>query len=123
MGAIAEAIAAYAQPLLDQTDGSLDQANRAFTLATLCWNLALLPEARRDAALGEMRPTLKMDDNEFDEFRRSIVGPMIQRHEEMFPRLHQAYSSQPPKGAPTPQTRPAAQVRNEKHARTGRNAP
>jgi hypothetical protein len=123
MGAMADAIAAYAQPLLDQTDGSLDQANRAFALATLCWNLALLPAAGRDAALGEMRPTLKMDDNEFEEFRRSVVGPMIRRHEEMFPRMHPADSSQPPKGARGPQTRPATQAPNEKYARTGRNAP
>jgi hypothetical protein len=29
VGAIAEAIVAYAQPLLDQTDGAVDQMNRA----------------------------------------------------------------------------------------------
>ena len=29
MGAIADAIAAYAQPLLDQTDGSMDQVNQS----------------------------------------------------------------------------------------------
>jgi len=41
MGAIAEAMVAYAQPLLDQTDGSTDQMNKAFALGQLCWNLAL----------------------------------------------------------------------------------
>jgi hypothetical protein len=75
MGAIAEAIAAFAQPLLDQTDGSADQVNRAFALAQLCWNLALLPEERRDEALGKMRTTLKMDDDEFEAFRCSVVVP------------------------------------------------
>ena len=38
MGAIAEGIAAYAQPLLDQTDGSLEQLNNAMTISQLCWN-------------------------------------------------------------------------------------
>ena len=40
MGAIAEAIAAYAQPLFDQTDGSIDKMNRAMAVAQMCWNLA-----------------------------------------------------------------------------------
>jgi hypothetical protein len=32
MGAIAEALVAYAQPLMDQTDGSEEQLNKAFAL-------------------------------------------------------------------------------------------
>jgi hypothetical protein len=32
MGAIADGIVAYAQPLLDQTDGSSEQLNKAFAL-------------------------------------------------------------------------------------------
>jgi hypothetical protein len=36
MGAIPEAIAAYAQPLIDETDGSLKQMNHALALAQLC---------------------------------------------------------------------------------------
>ena len=76
MGAIAEAIAAYAQPLLDQTDGSAEAVNRAFALGQLCWNLALLPEEGRDEALGKMRLTLKMDDDEFEAFRCSVVVPV-----------------------------------------------
>ena len=50
MGAIADAIVAYAQPLLDATDGSVEEMNKAFTLSSLCYNLALLPEDRRDEA-------------------------------------------------------------------------
>jgi len=73
MGAIAEANAAYAKPLLDQTNGSVDELNGAFALAQLCWNLALLPEEERDEALGEMRLTVKMGDDEFEAFRRSVV--------------------------------------------------
>src|SRR5437762_2158335 len=88
MGAIAEALVAYAQPLLDQTDGSVEQMDKAFSMSTLCYNLALLPEESRETALSEMRPTLKMDDEEFEEFRRSIIDPMIRRHQEMFPLMH-----------------------------------
>ena len=88
MGAIADAIVAYMQPLLDQTDGSEEQLNKAAAIGQLCYNLALLPEDSRETTLGEMRASLGMNDEEFDEFRRSIVVPMIQRHEAMFPGLH-----------------------------------
>ena len=88
MGALAEAFVAYAQPLLDQTDGSEEQLNKAFAISQLCYNLALLPDDRRDTMLSEMRPTLGMDDAEFAAFRRSVIVPMIRRHEEMFPGRH-----------------------------------
>ncbi len=39
MGALAEAFVAYAQPLLDQTDGSEEQLNKAFAISQLCYNL------------------------------------------------------------------------------------
>ncbi len=88
MGAIAEAFAAFAQPLLDQTDGSEEQLNKAFSLSQLCYNLAMLPEDSRETMLSEMQQSLDMDDEEFDAFRREIVGPMIRRHETMFPGMH-----------------------------------
>ena len=114
MGAIAQAIAAYAQPLLDQTDGSAEEVNRAFALGQLCWNLALLPEEERDDALGKMRPTLNMDDDEFEAFRCSVVVPMIRRHQEMFPRMHRLGSMEPSRGAPARQTRPTKPARIKK---------
>ena len=123
MGAIAEAIAAYTQPLLDQTDGSADQVNRAFALGQLCWNLALLPEEGRDEALGKMRSDLKMDGDEFETFRRSVVVPMIRRHQEMFPRMHRLGAIEPSRGAPASLARPTTRTRTEKYPGTGRNAP
>jgi hypothetical protein len=123
MGAIAEAITAYAQPLLDQTDGSVDQLNNAFAIGQLCWNLALLPEEERDEALGRMRPTLKMEDNEFAAFRLSVIVPMISRHQEMFPRMHRLGSRGPSGGTPASQTRPTTPARTDKYPGTGRNAP
>jgi hypothetical protein len=87
MGAIAEGITAYAQPLVDQTDGSPKQVQAALTMAMLCWNLAILPDAELDEFLAGVRPSLKMDDEEFRAFRRDLVEPMIRRHREMFPRM------------------------------------
>ena len=88
MGVFAQAIADYAQPLLEHTDGSEEQLNKAFAVSQFCFNLALTPEDSREKAIGEMRLTLKMDEEEFDEFRRTIILPMIERHHEMFPRMH-----------------------------------
>jgi len=34
MGAMAEAIVAYAQPLVDETDGSIEQMNKAMSVRT-----------------------------------------------------------------------------------------
>jgi hypothetical protein len=93
MGAIAEGIVAYAQPLLDQTDGSVEQLNKAMTISQLCWNLALLSEDGRDRMLSQMRPSLNMDEEQFGEFRRSIIDPMIRRHLEMFPLMHRLGST------------------------------
>ncbi len=123
MGAIADAIVAYTQPLLDSTDGSVDQMNRAFTLGQLCWNLALLSEESRDESLASMQESLEMDDDEFETFRRSIVIPMIRRHEEMFPGMHQRGSTEPSRGAPRLQPRPTTPTRTEAYPGTGRYAP
>jgi hypothetical protein len=88
MGAIADAFVAYARPLLDQTDGSQEQLNKAFSISQLCYNLAMMPEDHREQMLVEMKSTLKMEDKEFEDFQRLFIGPMIERHQEMFPMLH-----------------------------------
>ena len=88
MGAIADGFAAYAQPLIDKTDGSMEQLNKAFLISQLCFNLSLQPEDKRDSMLISMRQALKMDDDEFEDFRKTVVIPMIERHQEMFPRMH-----------------------------------
>jgi SEC-C motif len=102
MGAIAEGIVAYAQPLLDQTDGSVEQLNKAMTISQLCWNLALLSEEGRDRMLSEIRPSLDMDEEQFGEFRRSIIDPMIRRHREMFPLMHRLGSTTACPSDPSP---------------------
>ena len=87
MGAIAEAFAAFAQPLIDQTDGSPEQVEKAFALSQVCYNLALFPEESRQTTLSELQQSLKMDDEEFGEFRRELIDPMVLRHQAMFPNM------------------------------------
>jgi uncharacterized protein YecA (UPF0149 family) len=105
MGAIGEAITAYAQPLLDDTDGSIEQLNKALSLGQICWNLAIMPEDLRKDALIEIRQTLKKEAGEFEVFQRDFILPMIRRHEEMFPHMHGLASKRDPgtgRNAPCP---------------------
>ena len=95
MGVIGESMANYAQPLVDATDGSIEQVQKALNIAMTCWNLALLPPGQREAAIADMRGPLKMDEADFDDFRRSVVDPMIRRHIDMFPRMHGRVREEP----------------------------
>jgi uncharacterized protein YecA (UPF0149 family) len=122
MGAIAEAMSRFAQPLIDATDGSPEDLQRALSLSQLCWNLAVMPEESREQFLVDMQPTLKMDDEEFQAFKRDVVMPMIRRHQEMFPQMHRRGAADRPHAlgglgiSPTERRRPV-----KKYAGTGRN--
>ena len=128
MGAIADAIVSYAQPLFDETDGSIEEMEKALAVGQFCWNLALLPDDRQDEALSEMRQKLGMDDDDFDAFRQSIAVPMIRRHRKMFPQLHRPRStglwqdgSSP--GSPSLRELPGTAAAAEKYPGTDRYAP
>jgi hypothetical protein len=123
MGAIADSIVAYAQPLLDDTDGSVEQMDNALALGQLCWNLALKPEEERDKALREVLPILKIKEDEFEAFRHAVVAPMIRRHQEMFPRMHRPGPAGLSQGISTSRTEATTPVSREKYPGTGRNAP
>ena len=123
MGAIAEAFVAFAQPLLDQTDGSQEQMNKAFALSQLCYNLALFPENDREKTLSKMRRSAGMNDTEFDEFRREIVVPMIRRHKEMFPFLHGRVSPDLSQDDFSPRPQPIMAERTQKYPLSDRYAP
>jgi hypothetical protein len=123
MGAIADGFVAYAQPLIDQTDGSLEQLNKAFAFSQLCFNLALLPEDRRETALNKTRQSLELDDEEFDAFQRSIVVPMIRRHQEMFPLIHRRVSSGDSPSGPWTRAQPSMAAPAKTQAVTDRYAP
>ena len=87
MGAIAEAIVAYAQPLIDASDGSMEQVQKALTMSQFCWNLALLPDDLFADALAHLHSSMKMEDSEFAELTLSVIAPMMLRHREMFPNM------------------------------------
>lgn len=99
MGAIADALVAYAQPLLDATDGSQAELEKAFSLTQLCYNLALTPADLRDEAISQMQQSIGLNDEDFEDFRQNVLNTMIQRHEDMFPQMHGR--------APTSRYRPA----------------
>lgn len=84
MGALGDALAAYVQPLIDKTDGSKKQVERAFSLGQICWNLAVAPEDSREKLLASTQQTLHMSDEEFSEMMTTIILPMIQRYYDMF---------------------------------------
>jgi SEC-C motif len=123
MGAIADAIVAYAQPLIDQTDGSLEQMQKAFSISQFCYNLSLLPEESRGEVLAEMKQELNMDDGEFGDFMRSVVSPMVQRHERMFPFLHRRVSHDPVQRGSSLRAHANDIAPAEKHPVTDRYAP
>jgi SEC-C motif len=123
MGAIADGFVAFAQPLIDQTDGSLEQLKKAFAISQVCFNLALIPDELRNKSLGELRSSLEMDEEEFDDFRRSIVDPMVLRHQEMFPRMHRRDSTDPWRSGPSLQADPRKAAPSDKSPVTDRYAP
>jgi hypothetical protein len=96
MGTITDTFVAYAQPLLDSASASPEGADKALAISQLCWNLALLPEEDRGDVLAKVKSTLSFGDDEFVAFRNDVIDPMIRRHLEMFPRMHQPSGTQVP---------------------------
>jgi uncharacterized protein YecA (UPF0149 family) len=125
MSGFADAMSRFAQPLIDASDGSQEDLERALQLSQLCWNLAILPQESREGFLTKMQQALGMDDEEFEDLERGVVLPMIQRHQEMFPALHHPSRLVPPQGAPVRTSPPpAARPRVvKKFPGTGRNEP
>jgi SWIM/SEC-C metal-binding protein len=78
----------FAQPLIDATDGSIEQMNKALSFAMVCWNLAILDPAEREKGLAEMVNELCPDEGAGRDELRRLLLQMIERHEEMFPGIH-----------------------------------
>ena len=123
MGVIGDSISAYAQPLFDETDGSLEEMQRAMTIAQLCWNLALLPDNECAVEIDKVQSSFQMNDIEFEDFKRTIIVPMIQRHRDMFPQMRQNKSMVSPNVQDEPQDHPATTLSTKKYPGTGRNEP
>lgn len=123
MGALGEAMGAFAEPLLEASDGSEAGLNKAFALAQVCWNLALLPDEEAEASIADMQSALNMDDDEFQDFREKVIRPMIQRHHAMFPHMPKLQMPEPSKASPPPRKKAVRSGSTEKFPGTGRNAP
>ena len=126
MGAIADAMVEYAQPLIDDTDGSIEQMNKALSLAQICWNLALLPENELEENIAEMQPSIGLNKAEFEDFRRSLILPMIRRHHKMFPKMSKMSNqgtAKGPKVTVTPIESSTTTPKAKKYPGTGRNDP
>jgi hypothetical protein len=83
-------IAEFAAPLLDATDGSATQVQRALDMAMAFWNLAIIKdEAERHRALDGIVTKAFDTDDEREQFR-SIATDMVERHRMMFPEMHEA---------------------------------
>jgi hypothetical protein len=84
----ARQMAEYAQPLLDETDGSSTSVQAALNFAMLFWNLAVTrDDATRERHLAEMKQ--RIDEAERAEFDQ-IARMMVERHWRMFPEMHKS---------------------------------
>jgi uncharacterized protein YecA (UPF0149 family) len=88
LGVITDSILEYGKPLLEATDGSPEQMQMALNMTQLCWNMALEPEAERGALLDEVLADLDTPEDWKIQVKQ-MIGPMIERHKQMFPRMHQ----------------------------------
>lgn len=88
MGAITDAMVVYAQPLLEQLDGTPEDVQWALSLATLCFTMAQVSDDVREEMLTEMRKSSDFSDDEFLVFLNDIIYPMIERQREMFPQMN-----------------------------------
>ena len=79
MGAFADAMSRFAQPLIDASDGSPEDLERALKLSQLCWNLAILPQTSRDGFLSKTQQALGMDDDEFQDLKNGVGNFSITR--------------------------------------------
>jgi len=126
MGAIADSIIAYAQPLLDEAGDSPEKMKKALDLAQFCWNLAILPEDGREELLSNLQTSLQMGDAEFRDFRETVIFSMIRRHHEMFPNMRPRKSTEHSSGPLAPSVRPVQPIvssHTRKYPGTARNAP
>lgn len=88
LGGPAQQMTDFAQPLLDATDGSLEQMDRALKLGMLFWNLSIIEDMNeRDRMLDDMANKLAPDEAANQDLR-AIAQQMIDRHRLMFPDLH-----------------------------------
>jgi uncharacterized protein YecA (UPF0149 family) len=117
LGILAESMMKYAQPLIDDTDGSVEELDKALSIARICWNLSIMPEEEREECFASMRSDTEMSKDEFLDFKDNVIESMILRHKKMFPNMFPKLSKQAIRES-EPQ-----RLRETKYPGTGRNDP
>ena len=80
-------IADFASPLLDATDGSAEQRQRALDMTMAFWNLAVIKDDReRERALDALTESFEAEEERLQ--FKSLAADMIERHRLMFPDMH-----------------------------------
>ena len=106
MGVFADAISAYAQPLLEQSDGSREGLQKALNLSALCYNIGTRPEPERAKLISQLKDDLGMSEEDLEELRSSVIQPMLVRYDKMFPKGKQFPAFNVPRTEPS--NRPSA---------------
>lgn len=84
----AQAMTDFAQPLIDEVAKDEKELSSALSLAHLFWNFALIPdEKERQAQIDDFLSSSSMSEKEKEDFRK-LAWMMIERHRQMFPKLH-----------------------------------
>jgi hypothetical protein len=76
----------FAQPLIENSDGTADGLNKAMSIAMVFWNLAITRDEDREEMMAAMMS--KDADPEVRSEFHLMAQLMIARHEAMFPGLH-----------------------------------
>lgn len=88
MGSISDAVLRYGRPVLDATDGSHEQMAQAIKLIQLYWNVAMQPQHEREAELVKQLGQLDIPEEDWGAVREQVAS-MVERHQAMFPGMHQ----------------------------------
>ena len=70
----------FVQPLLDQTDGSIEAMNKAMSVGMVCWNMAIVSAEERDHLLAGFVDEAFPDEEAraaFREIARFMIAPEI----------------------------------------------
>jgi hypothetical protein len=77
---LSEAIREYARPLLELATSD-EEAQRALTVAVICWNAAELPEAQQRAFLQELEEQGTLPPEVLADFAREFERMKARKHE------------------------------------------
>lgn len=78
------ALIAFAEPLLEATDGSAEQVRKALDVAMMFWSLATIEKDAERARLLEAIASTSFDSPEAKDHFRSAANEMVERHRTMF---------------------------------------